>query len=142
MDNNITWTKTLNKNRASGIIIKNNEILLIHRIRDDKEYWVIPGGSIEQGESIEQALDREILEELGVRVEQKELLFEMENSGRSEYHFLIKQYSGEPKMGGPELTRMNEQNQFILETRDLTKLSEINLLPFGVADKLHKFLRK
>ena len=41
-------------------------------------------------------------------------------------------------MGGPELERMNEKNQYILEQRDVKKLSEINLLPKGIADKITK----
>jgi 8-oxo-dGTP pyrophosphatase MutT (NUDIX family) len=35
--------------RAVGIIIKNNKILLIHHIKDGKEYYVSPGGTIEEG---------------------------------------------------------------------------------------------
>jgi len=136
----MNWTKTLDKNRASGVIIKNEKLLLIHRIREGREYWVFPGGSIEESESTEQALDREIAEELGLEVQQKEFLFEIKSAGRSEYYFFIKRYTGEPKIGGPELGRMNAENQYILEERDLAQLSKINLLPTGVINELQKFL--
>lgn len=36
--------------RVSAIIIKNNQILLIHRIKNDIEYFVLPGGAVEVGE--------------------------------------------------------------------------------------------
>lgn len=136
----MTWTKTLNKDRASGVIIKNNKVLLIHRIRDNKEYWVIPGGGIEKGESIEQALNREIREELEIRIKEKEFILKLKNAGRIEYYFFITNYEGVPKIGGPELKRMNENNQYILEEREVTKISEINLLPNGLANKLQEFL--
>jgi len=137
----MAWTKLLNENRASGVIIKDDKILLIHRIRDDREYWVVPGGSVEEGESVEEALDREIMEELGIRVIEKELLFKIESIGRLEYCFLIKEYMGEPKMGGPELARMDEKNQFILEEREFSKLSEVNLLPREFIAKFAEFLQ-
>jgi len=137
-EDNPSWTKTLNKDRASGIVIKDDKVLLIHRIRDDKEYWVFPGGSIEGNETIEEALGRELSEELSITVKDKKFLFKIENAGRFEHYFLITEYEGTPKMGGPELERMNEKNQYILEQRDVKKLSEINLLPKGIADKITK----
>jgi len=43
------------------------EILLVERARHPKKgYWDLPGGFMEQGESAEDALQREIAEELGV----------------------------------------------------------------------------
>ena len=42
--------------RAVGIIIKNNKVLLIHRIKDGGEYYVFPGGAIEEGESSKEAV--------------------------------------------------------------------------------------
>jgi 8-oxo-dGTP diphosphatase len=142
MDDKLNWTKTLNKDRASGIIIQNGQVLIIHRIRNNKEYWVFPGGSVENNETIEEALVRELSEELGIKVEHKEFLFKMENAGRFEHYFLITKYEGTPKMSGPELQAMTPENQFILEERDLIKLSEINLLPEGLDKKLLEFFPK
>ena len=124
----------MNKDRASGIIIKDNKILLIHRIREDREYWVFPGGGVEENETIEQALDREIAEELSLTVKDKKFLFKIENSGRFEHHFLISEYGGKPKLGGPELERMNNKNQYILTWIPVDQLNSINLLPDKVKE--------
>lgn len=47
-----------------ALIIDKNKILLVKEW--DDEWWSFPGGGIEHGESIQQALYREITEELGI----------------------------------------------------------------------------
>ena len=42
-------------------------ILLIRRT--DNNYWSIPGGGVEPGESVSQATAREVMEETGIRCE-------------------------------------------------------------------------
>ncbi|MBN18102.1 MAG: DNA mismatch repair protein MutT [Chloroflexi bacterium] len=54
------------------IINKNNEILLEQR--SDNYLWGLPGGGVEIGESITQALHREVMEETGLKVEIIELI--------------------------------------------------------------------
>ncbi len=38
--------------------VEHRKVLLIHRIREDREYWVLPGGSVEHWESPEEACCR------------------------------------------------------------------------------------
>src|SRR3989338_9475187 len=40
--------------RAVAIVVNNKKVLLIHRISYGKEYFVFPGGGVENGETIEQ----------------------------------------------------------------------------------------
>jgi 8-oxo-dGTP diphosphatase len=47
-----------------AVIIQNRKLLLVHE-RDD-EWWSVPGGGIDYGETVEQAIRRELSEELGV----------------------------------------------------------------------------
>jgi len=141
MVNKVVWKDILNQDRAAGIIIEDGKILLIHRFRGGKEYWVIPGGSVEEGETIKQALGRELSEELAIQVLASKPLFKIRNFGRFEYYFLITKYEGSPKMGGPELEWANKDNQYILEKKDLAKLSKINLLPGKIVAKLQGLIR-
>lgn len=56
-------------NAASVALIDRDRVLLIQRAR--KPYfgmWSLPGGRLEPGETAEQAAEREILEEVGLRV--------------------------------------------------------------------------
>ena len=55
---------------AIGIVVAAGEILICRRKKSDSfgGYWEFPGGKIEAGESGEQAVARELWEELNIRV--------------------------------------------------------------------------
>ena len=63
----------MKKIRAVAILIKNDEILLIYR-KNEKEYFVFPGGGVEERETIEQAVIRELMEETTIEVKINKLL--------------------------------------------------------------------
>jgi ADP-ribose pyrophosphatase YjhB (NUDIX family) len=52
---------------ATVIVMKDNKILL--NLRSDTNTWGIPGGSMELGETLEQAAVRELFEETGLKAE-------------------------------------------------------------------------
>lgn len=51
-----------------------NEILLIQQKKKDSYYWLLPGGGIEFGESAEDALKRELKEELSLEMKSASFL--------------------------------------------------------------------
>ena len=62
-----------------------------------KGYWSIPGGLVETGETLDEAVRREVLEETGLRVKPVEMfgIFERvmrDADGRAEYHYLLMDY--------------------------------------------------
>jgi len=60
---------------TDGIILKNRKILLVKRQTPPFiGYWVIPGGHVDYGEMVEEALKREMKEELGITVKIKKLI--------------------------------------------------------------------
>jgi len=58
--------------RVRGIIIADEKIALIERVKGNKTYYIFPGGGVEKGETILQALHREMKEELGVEINIRE----------------------------------------------------------------------
>lgn len=60
---------------VDGILIKNNKILLIKRKNEPfKDKWALPGGFVEYGEKVEDAVLREFEEEVGIKAKIKKLL--------------------------------------------------------------------
>ena len=120
----------------------------MHRFKKGVEYWVFPGGGVKEGESPEEALIREIKEETGFDVKIDRLLFKLENQFAASYggnvpgdavehYFLIKDFSGDMALGGPEKEKMNEQNQYYLEWVELSKIKDIsNLYPKEAVERI------
>ena len=128
--------------RAVGVIIKENKILLMRRMKNGQEYYVFPGGGVKEGESTETAIIREIREELSLDAKIDKLLFEIENQGRQEYYYLIKEFSGQPQLGGEEKQRMSADNQYYpvwIEFNELKSLD--NLYPELAREKIVEILR-
>lgn len=61
---------------AAALIDENNHVLLAQRPKGKSlaDLWEFPGGKIEEGERPEQALIRELEEELGIKVNEKNLI--------------------------------------------------------------------
>jgi 8-oxo-dGTP diphosphatase len=60
---------------VTGIVLNaRGEVLLAHHVFRDQIAWGLPGGAIRYGESLEDAVHREILEETGLSVEVGPLL--------------------------------------------------------------------
>ena len=84
--------------RVTGILIENNEILLVKQKLSDKRDWSLPGGKLERGETIQQGIIREMKEETGLDTEVDSLLYlcDVSSSGNSLLHisFLLRRVGG------------------------------------------------
>jgi 8-oxo-dGTP diphosphatase len=55
---------------ASGLIVRDGKVLLIRRGKEPyKDHWSLPGGGVESGETLREAVEREVLEETGLEVD-------------------------------------------------------------------------
>ncbi|MDI3502413.1 MAG: 8-oxo-dGTP diphosphatase [Archaeoglobi archaeon] len=91
---------------VGALIFRNGRLLVIKRGNPPYAgYWSVPGGKVNWGESLEEALKREIREELLVEIEVEKLAGIVESiyreDGEVKYHYIIIDYfcrivSGEP----------------------------------------------
>ncbi|MBU3583863.1 NUDIX domain-containing protein [Polynucleobacter sp. 15G-AUS-farblos] len=89
---------------AAGILLDEQGRYLLGQRPAGKPYagyWEVPGGKIEKGESVFQALKRELQEELGIEIESSEELTVLEHDYPHAYVRLhvsvIRQWSGTPQ---------------------------------------------
>jgi len=120
--------------RGSVVIVENDKVGLILRIRDGIVYYVFPGGGIEKGETPEEASKREAFEELGVEVKVNECLAKIEDNG-TQYFFLSEIIKGTFGTGQGEEYTDKERNRGIYLPMwvDIKRLSSIDVKPRQVA---------
>ena len=80
---------------VGGIVIRDGALLMVQRGRDPgRGLWSVPGGRVERGEYLTDALVREVREETGVTVEVGDLLGIYEVIGAE--HYVVLDYAAEP----------------------------------------------
>lgn len=92
---------------AAGIIWREDRFLASKRPQGSPfaDYWEFPGGKIEDGETAEAALIRELEEELGISVQacaltsRKRHEYAKENLSVELYFFTVTAFAGEPHPG-------------------------------------------
>jgi len=100
---------------VSGFIKRNEKYLVVYDSRlDEKGFWRVPGGRVENGENVEDALVREINEELKINIKIKKFLGFGQDSilirsknfkcSRLILYFECECISGEPKVDNYEAT--------------------------------------
>jgi ADP-ribose pyrophosphatase YjhB (NUDIX family) len=61
--------------RAQVVLLDGDRILLARHVCPEREYWILPGGAVETGETPEEAAVREVFEETGLLIRIERLLF-------------------------------------------------------------------
>lgn len=133
--------------KVRAIIVEDGKLLLIHRNKGGKEYWVFPGGAVEASDtSKESALLRECKEELGVDVEVHSLFAYEDPTGMEEHRpeFFYWCHIIDGKLGagqGPEFSlNSGYSGTYVLEWIPILALKKYLVFPAAIKDKIMKEL--
>jgi len=96
---------------VGAIVFHDGKVLLVRRGKAPSNgLWAIPGGSVELGETLQQAAEREIKEETGILIRAGEPVFtfdaiQKDEQGVIRFHYVILDLMadyirGEPRAGG------------------------------------------
>ena len=116
--------------RVTGVLIEKGRILLVKQYVDDNRQWSLPGGRVERGESIQEALIREMLEETGLDIECDKLLYVCEKTNEEppliHLSFLVKRISGEITLPSNKFDENMISDVRFFEYRELARIGFTN----------------
>jgi len=80
---------------VGAVVFRDGAVLLVERRHPPcSNEWAIPGGKVRLGETLQQAAEREILEETGIRIKAGEPVYafdliERDSAGNVQWHYAI-----------------------------------------------------
>ncbi|MBN2258601.1 MAG: NUDIX domain-containing protein [Anaerolineaceae bacterium] len=117
-------------NRVTGLVFRDNRILLIHRIRNGNEFWVFPGGAINGNEDPDTAINRVMLEQTGLWLVSNVHLFdEYDEHAFTWYNFFCELSPGDPHYIELDAMAQTPDNRARLEWVDLEQIPNLNVFP-------------
>lgn len=134
--------------RSCGILFEKNKVLLVELMSPitNEWIWMPPGGGVEFGESLEEALVREFSEETGLSISVKELIHVNEviepPIHAIEFYFRVKKTGGNLSLGkDPE---SGEAEQILRNIRFFSrnKLKTVNSQPDFLKSKVWEFFQE
>ena len=96
-------TKQMIRPRVAVVLVEDGKILLMKHRKGEREYWVLPGGGVEFGETLEEAGMRELMEETGLEVRLMHLLFISESIPPDKHRHVQNFYFQGKRVGGSEI---------------------------------------
>lgn len=114
--------------RVAAVIVRDDRILLVRHAKDGAEYWLLPGGGVHYGESLSEALAREVREETGLEARVGDVVFAHDGIAPDGSRHIVNVYLLAEVTGGA--LRCGDEPR-LAGVRDvpLGELSELDLRP-------------
>lgn len=125
--------------RVASIIVQEGAILLVRHVKCGKTYWLLPGGRVEYGEPVGEALVREVKEETGLDITLGELVFLNDSIPPDGHRHVVNLYFTARIVGG----QLAQGPDYVLAEIRFVPLDELPQLEFypDIRDQLLQAIR-
>jgi 8-oxo-dGTP pyrophosphatase MutT (NUDIX family) len=124
------------KPRAAAVVIDGGRVLVVKRHKRGRDYAVLPGGGVEEGETTAEAALRELHEETTLVAEVDRLLWTGRHNDRPATYFLMTAVRGRAELSGPEAAANRPDNRFELRWATPDQFAALGLHPPDIRDPL------
>jgi ADP-ribose pyrophosphatase YjhB (NUDIX family) len=114
--------------RVAAIVLRSDEILLVRHEKAGKAYWLLPGGGVDFGESIGEALVREVREETGLEVRPGEVIWVSDSIPEDRHRHIVNLWFLAEEVGGT-LRCVPDHRVTTAEFVPVERLAEIEFYP-------------
>ena len=126
-----------------AIIFKDNKMVTMYREKNGRVYYTFPGGGMDEGETVNECVTREVVEEFGMTVEPIREVYTYEDEKTYQHFVLCEWVSGEFGTGvGEEFQGDTSRGFYEPRLVELEKLEEIPLMPPEAAAMLAHDLKE
>jgi len=141
------------RSRAGAIVFRDNNILLMYRQKNYKNYYTFPGGTIESNETITEAVVREVQEETSITITVNYVIYHLKINNiildnnilgtKSEYLVLCDYISGTPALNSNAVEHKRKNNNNIYKPMwvPIYELKKLLLYPLEIRDLLFEDIK-
>ena len=120
--------------RARAIIIHEEKLVSMYRETQGRIFYTFPGGGMEENESEEECVKREVLEEFGIIVKPIKKIYTYENQNSIEHFYVAEWISGKFGSGQGEEFQENRNNGvYIPRLIEISDIPNLPLMPPEIA---------
>ncbi|MES3005412.1 MAG: NUDIX domain-containing protein [Patescibacteria group bacterium] len=132
----------MKRTRATAVVLRENKLLMIHRFKNGEEYFVLPGGTTEDNETVEEAALRELKEETSLHGTVVKNIARFSDDFQTEHQlFLIESLTGEVCLSenSIEASIMNKDNSFEPVWVSIDEIGKLKIYPGKTKETLLKY---